>query len=171
MATRKTTSTTRTTTTRSTKSAATARSTTARTASAAKAPIPTPTPAEAIAPAEETSDQAKAAPETAAVASTETTEETSEGSDRDNLRKSEFVDRVVAETNMKKRDVRAIAQVMFQIMGEALSSGRTIAVDSDFKIRPVKQNAFDGGVVVTSKIRLSDSSSATGEQPLAEPAE
>lgn len=87
------------------------------------------------------------------------------------LRKNEFVERVVAETNMKKRDVRAIAETMFKIMGNALSDGRTVAVDGDFKMRPVKQNPFEDGVVVTTKVRLEGAAAKADKVALAEPAE
>lgn len=91
------------------------------------------------------------------------------------LRKGEFVDRVVAETGLKKRDVRAMADAMFNVMGEALSEGRTVAPVGSFKMRPVKQNTFDEGVVMTTKIRFqtrSDPKSTTPDtSPLAKPAE
>jgi len=173
MTSRKSSSTTKTTTTRSTAS----RAKTAKSASSVRS-VPKVVSAAKAAP--DAVDTAQAAIETAAE-KTDATSDADEGPSI--LRKGEFVDLVVAQADMKKRDVRAIAEVMFRIMGQALTEGRTVAVDSDFKMRPVKQNPFEGGVVVTTKVRLENPAPKTAEtadpasespvpqEPLAEPAE
>jgi len=179
MTTRKTTSTTKKSTTRS----STSRAQTTKSASSVRS-VPK------VAPAKAELDDAVAPPVTAETdVPTEAGGETETAAEEANkvMRKGEFVDLVVAQTNMKKRDVRAMAAVMFKIMGTALTEGRTVAPDGGFKMRPVRQNPYDSGVVVTTKIRVVNPSPATtdaeaeipsestvespADAPLAEPAE
>lgn len=163
MTTRKTTSTTKKSTTRS----STSRAQTTKSASSVRS-------APKVAPAKAELDDAVAPPVTAETdIPTEAAVETETAAEETNkvMRKGEFVDLVVAQTNMKKRDVRAMAAVMFKIMGAALAEGRTVAPDGGFKMRPVRQNPYDSGVVVTTRIRVVNPSPATTDAEAEIPSE
>jgi len=87
------------------------------------------------------------------------------------MRRNELVDEVVKRTGMKKRDVRQLSEALLIVVGEALIEGRVVAANPMLKLRPVRQKPFNGGVVVTTKVRVSTPAEEPAHEPLAEPAE
>lgn len=84
------------------------------------------------------------------------------------LKRKDFVDLVVAKSGLKKRDVRTAVDATLSVMGDALRDGKTLSLSAQAKIKPVKQNPFGQGTVVTTKFRMKDEVPTEGGPGLAE---
>jgi len=87
------------------------------------------------------------------------------------LRKRELIDRVVAASGMKKKDVKPVVEAALSVLGEALSKGEPMNLQPFGKLRVTQQKELPNGALVVARIRRSSQSVAADETPLAEPAE
>lgn len=87
------------------------------------------------------------------------------------LRKKELIDRVVAASGMKKRDVKPVVEAMLSVLGDALSKGEALNLQPFGKAKVTRQKPLDNGEVITTRLRRNHARSAPVSTPLAEPAE
>ena len=74
------------------------------------------------------------------------------------MKLKDLIDGVVAKTGGKKPEVKAVVEATLSAIGEALATGRSLAVPPLGKLRVVKNN----GPAMTLKLRLADSAKAAG---------
>ncbi len=76
------------------------------------------------------------------------------------VQKKDFVDRVVAATGAKRSEVRPIVDATLEQLGEALSSGCTLAVPPLGRARINLEKDQRGGDVITLRLRRRPASGA-----------
>ncbi|MDJ1009763.1 MAG: HU family DNA-binding protein [Paracoccaceae bacterium] len=69
------------------------------------------------------------------------------------LRKRELIERVTAETGLKWRDVKAIADAVLSVMGQAVGEGQTLALEPLGKLRVARTAENGAARVLTCKLR------------------
>ncbi len=70
------------------------------------------------------------------------------------MKKPEFLDAVVARTNLKKRDVKPAAEAALAVIAEALVRGDEVNLPPMGKLRVIKSKPLDAGAhVLTLKLR------------------
>ena len=70
------------------------------------------------------------------------------------MKKPDLLDKVVARTNLKKRDVKPAVEAAFAVIREALQDGSELSLPPLGKVRLVKSKPLDGGAeVMTLKLR------------------
>lgn len=71
------------------------------------------------------------------------------------LKKPDILNKVVARTNLKKRDVKPAVEAAMAVLGDALRAGTEVNLPPLGKIRIVKSKSLDdGAAVLTLKLRL-----------------
>jgi len=84
------------------------------------------------------------------------------------LRKKDLVDRVCAESGLKKKDVKPVVEATLKVLGDALQAGSALAIPPLGKARVNRQRGTTGDEVLVVKLRRppqSPSSVASGEGP------
>lgn len=71
----------------------------------------------------------------------------------DPLKKRELIEGVAAETGLKRREVRAVAEAVLSVMGRALGDGRSLNLEPLGKLRVAKSTDNEGSRVLTCKLR------------------
>lgn len=69
------------------------------------------------------------------------------------IHKRDFIDSVVAATGAKKSDARPIIEATLEKLGDALSSGKTLAVPPLGRCRVNLEKDQRGGDVITLRLR------------------
>lgn len=95
------------------------------------------------------------------------------------VRKKELVDRVVARSGLKKRDVKPAVEAVLAELGEALSRGEALNLQPFGKVIVNRKKELANGEVLITRIRRAASAvqpqeaaaNETPRDPLAEPAE
>lgn len=72
------------------------------------------------------------------------------------LRKRELVERVVARTGTKKRDVKPVIEALLSELGEALADGRSLVLPPLGRVRINREKKLVNGRVIIAKIRQTD---------------
>lgn len=156
------------------------KTTTSRTAKSKAAPKTTAATAEASAPPEQETAAAQTTaeqtPETAsadAPAPTQSeTPDTTAAAPAGGLRKKELIDRVVALSGMKKKDVKPVVEAMLAVLGDALSCEEQMMLQPMGKVMIKRRKEVQNGEVLELRIRRSTKTVENdGTDPLAEAAE
>ncbi len=74
------------------------------------------------------------------------------------MKLKDLIDSVVAKTGGKKPDVKAVIEATLAALGDALATGKSLAVPPLGKLRVVKNK----GPALTLKLRLADGAKAAG---------
>ena len=69
------------------------------------------------------------------------------------IKKPELVDRVIAETGMKKKDVKPVVEGMLAVLGRALRDGEEITAQPMGKLMIKKSKDLPNAKVLTLKLR------------------
>ncbi|ADE86314.1 HU family DNA-binding protein [Rhodobacter capsulatus] len=115
---------------------------------AAKAVHPEPVPEE-VAPG----TTPEAAPETAPEAAPETAPETAPVAVRVQVKKKDFVERVVLRSGAKKPAARDLTEAVLAVLGEALAKGETLVLPPLGKISVARAVGKSGGEILHVKLR------------------
>jgi nucleoid DNA-binding protein len=78
------------------------------------------------------------------------------------LKKRELIEQVVAETGLKRGDIRPVVEAALSVMGRALGDGKSLNLEPLGKLRVARTNETEGARVMTCKLR---------QKTLASPAE
>ncbi|MFT7107238.1 MAG: hypothetical protein ACJAVT_001760 [Yoonia sp.] len=71
------------------------------------------------------------------------------------MKKPEMLYKIVARTNLKKRDVKPAVEAAFVVIREALQDGAELSLPPLGKVRLLKTNLLEGGAeVMTPKLKL-----------------
>ena len=96
------------------------------------------------------------------------TDETAAPTPPEELKKPELIDRVVALTGLKKRDVKPAVEAALAVLAEDLAAERTVMLPPLGKLRVAKTRALDnGGAVLTVKLRQTGPAQKAATSPLA----
>jgi len=71
------------------------------------------------------------------------------------IKKQELMDRVVAETGMKKKDVKPVVEAMVEVMTKALVNGEEFQVPPLGKLKIQKVKEVPNAKIITLKLRHS----------------
>jgi len=72
------------------------------------------------------------------------------------LRMKDIVDRVVAQTGQKKRDVKPLTEAVLEVLGAALAAGDEVNLPGLGKMRISRRQAKPDGEMLTLKLRRKD---------------
>lgn len=87
------------------------------------------------------------------------------------VKKPELIDRVMAETGMKKKDVKPVVEAMLAVMGKALASGEELNVPPLGKVMVNRMKDVANAKILNVKIRHPQKAENAGKDPLAQAAE
>lgn len=87
------------------------------------------------------------------------------------VKKPELIDRVMAETGMKKKDVKPVVEGMLAVLGRALSDGEELIVPPLGKVMVKRTKDVANARVMNVKVRHPNTAGSASKQALAEPAE
>ncbi len=88
------------------------------------------------------------------------------------LRKPELIERVMALSGMKKRDVKPVVEATLAALGDALSNDETLNLQPLGKVMVNRRKLSDNGEVMFTRIRRSKKSiEPPAQEGLAEPSE
>jgi nucleoid DNA-binding protein len=80
------------------------------------------------------------------------------------IKKPEFLERVVARTDVKKRDAKPAIEAAFAVLIEALAEGEDLNLPPLGKLRVVRSKDLEGGAqVMTLKLRTPKDASRAAE--------
>ncbi len=86
------------------------------------------------------------------------------------LKKPAFLDRVMARTDVKKRDAKPAIEAAMAVLAEALADGQDVNLPPLGKLRVVRSKDLEGGVrVMTLKLRTPKDATRATEMGLAAP--
>jgi len=103
---------------------------------------------------------ADAAPAVAAVEETETEPKVF-------VRKKELIERVVAVSGMKKKDVKPAVEAMLSVLGQALSNGEALNINPLGKVQVNRKKQIDNAEVLITRIRRNTKAAIPPVDPLA----
>ncbi len=84
------------------------------------------------------------------------------------LKKPEFLERVIARTDVKKRDAKPAIETALAVLGEALAAGEDVNLPPLGKLRVVRSKDLDGGAqVMTLKLRTQKDATRAAQSGLA----
>ncbi len=69
------------------------------------------------------------------------------------LKKRDLVERAVAESGLKRRDVKAVTEAVLKIMGEAVDRGEALALEPLGKLRLARVSEGTNSRTYTAKLR------------------
>lgn len=72
------------------------------------------------------------------------------------LKKPELIDRVVAISGLKKKDVKPVVEATLAVLGQSLTDGEQLNLQPFGKTRTVKQRTLPNGQAMTVKLRRSN---------------
>ncbi|WP_372603984.1 HU family DNA-binding protein [Actibacterium sp.] len=87
------------------------------------------------------------------------------------VQKKELIDRIVAATGMKKKDVKPVVEATLAALGEALSRGEALNVRPLGKVQVNRKKEHGNAEVLTARIRRITGGETAPQDPLAEVAE
>ncbi len=87
------------------------------------------------------------------------------------IKKPELIDRVVAETGMKKKDVKPVVEAMLGVLGRALSDGEDITAPPLGKVMIKRVKDVANARVMNIKVRYPNATGAAPASPVADAAE
>lgn len=87
------------------------------------------------------------------------------------IKKPELIDRVMAETGMKKKDVKPVVEGMLAVLGRALCDGEELIVPPLGKVMVKRRKDVANARVMNIKVRHPNTAGTAAKPPLAEPAE
>lgn len=87
------------------------------------------------------------------------------------LKRPELVDRVVAQTGMKKKDVKPVVDAMLEVMGAGLAKGEEMNLPPLGKITFNRVKELAKAKVMIVKVRQPHANAPSDKDPLAEAAE
>ncbi|MEM9637190.1 MAG: HU family DNA-binding protein [Pseudomonadota bacterium] len=87
------------------------------------------------------------------------------------LKKRELIEALTAQTGLKRRDVRHVAEAMLATLGKALADGRSLNLPPMGKLRIRRSEGREQGQMLTCKMRLMNPAEKDAAAPLAEPVE
>lgn len=87
------------------------------------------------------------------------------------IKKKELIDRVVAESGMKKKDVKPVVEAMLAVMGRALREGEEIVAPPMGKMMVKRVKDLSNARVMTLRLRSPNHMATPAKPSLAEPAE
>ena len=87
------------------------------------------------------------------------------------MKKPALIDRVVARTGMKKKDVKPVVEAAMAILGEALEDGREVNFPELGKIKVNREKELSSAKVIICKLRRNKANAGSGPGPLAKAAE
>ena len=87
------------------------------------------------------------------------------------IKKPELIDRVMAETGMKKKDVKPVVEAMLAVLGRALVEGEKLNVPPLGKVMVNRVKDVSNAKVMNVKVRLPNATVKSTTAPLAEAAE
>ncbi|WP_281982382.1 HU family DNA-binding protein [Thalassorhabdomicrobium marinisediminis] len=157
----------KTTATSTTAKSTTAKKTTAISSTAPKAASPAPTATTPAKPA-----AAKVVPRSAPSApATTVVEDVTPTLAQAPIKKPELIDRVVAETGLKKKDVKPVVEAMLAVMGRSLAAGEELTVPPLGKVMVKRVKDVANATVITVKVRHPKSVAGSEKDPLAQAAD
>lgn len=110
------------------------------------------------------SSAAKTSETKAASKSTPATKVASDDADESGIvvKKSEFIDAIVAKFGLRKRDVKPAAEAVIEMLGEVLAEGKDLNLPPIGKVKLVKRKELsDGALALTVKLRISNTADET----------
>lgn len=91
--------------------------------------------------------------EDAVVANADASTDTAPDAGATTLRKKELIERVVAASGMKKKDVKPVVEAMLSVLGEALSDGEALNLPPMGKVIINRRKDLPNGEVLITRIR------------------
>lgn len=87
------------------------------------------------------------------------------------MRKKELIDEAVLRSGIKKKSAKPVVEALLEILGETLSEGREMNIQPLGKLKVNRVKDVPNGKVIIAKVRQSDRSRQTQNDPLAKAAE
>lgn len=87
------------------------------------------------------------------------------------IKKPELIDRVVAETGMKKKDVKPVVEGMLAVLGSTLMQGEELNVPPLGKVMINRVKDMSNATILNIKVRHPKQDGAAVKTPLADAAE
>lgn len=82
----------------------------------------------------------------------------------DMLKKPEFIDRVIARVDAKKRDAKPVIEAALAVLADALASGEDVNLPPAGKFRVIRSKVLDEGAqVITMKLRTPKNASKAAQ--------
>ena len=128
-------------------------------------PNPAAAPPVASTPAADPAPDAAPAPEPTVV------EETKPVVAGPMLKKPELIDRVIAETGMKKKDVKPVVESMLNVLGLGLANGEEMNLPPLGKVMINRTKDLSNAKVIVTKVRQPNARAPEEKDPLADAAE
>ncbi|EAR51579.1 DNA-binding protein HU, putative [Oceanicola granulosus HTCC2516] len=87
------------------------------------------------------------------------------------LKKKDFVERVVTRSGLKKRDAKLAAEAALAVLGEAIANGEELNLPPLGKLKINRRKAQANGMIYVCRLRRPDLGNVAAKEPLADPAE
>ncbi|NBD29719.1 MAG: DNA-binding protein [Alphaproteobacteria bacterium] len=87
------------------------------------------------------------------------------------LKKPELIDRVIAETGMKKKDVKPVVEAMLNVLGLGLANGEEMNLPPLGKVMINRTKDLAKAKVIVTKVRQPNARAPEDKDPLAKAAE
>ncbi|MEM9710193.1 MAG: HU family DNA-binding protein [Pseudomonadota bacterium] len=80
------------------------------------------------------------------------------------LRKRDLIERLTAETGLKRRDVRAVTEALLAALGESVAKGESLSLEPFGKLRVARSAEGTGSRTHTCKLRQKNPALATAAE-------
>lgn len=87
------------------------------------------------------------------------------------IKKPELIERVMAETGMKKKDVKPVVEAMLAVLGRTLTNGEDLTVPPLGKVMIKRRKEVANAQILTIKVRHPKAEPSAAKDPLAPAAE
>jgi hypothetical protein len=85
------------------------------------------------------------------------------------IKKPELIERVMAETGMKKKDVKPVVEAMLAVLGRALIGGEELTVPPLGKLMINRTKEVSNATIVNLKLRHPNAAKIRSDAPIADP--
>jgi hypothetical protein len=85
------------------------------------------------------------------------------------IKKPELIERVMAETGMKKKDVKPVVEAMLAVLGRALIGGEELTVPPLGKLMINRTKEVSNATIVNLKLRHPNAAKVRNDAPIADP--
>ena len=85
------------------------------------------------------------------------------------IKKPELIERVMAETGMKKKDVKPVVEAMLAVLGRALIGGEELTVPPLGKLMINRTKEVSNATIVNLKLRHPNAAKIRNDAPIADP--
>jgi hypothetical protein len=85
------------------------------------------------------------------------------------IKKPELIERVMAETGMKKKDVKPVVEAMLAVLGRALIGGEELTVPPLGKLMINRTKEVSNATIVNLKLRHPNAAKTHSDAPIADP--